>query len=150
MPTSNNKTVQKAQARKRASGKFTLALKPRADVARSPKQGSKKDVRPPKNFKKKTRKKPQSSWMTTRAVLTAVLQSGGGDQWNPIPPPPHSSPLPNPSIPVPSLHPPPLHHPLPRPVLRNAVDMRQKIWKHQTLARKPAICRETMKTAAQK
>ena len=44
------------QARKHAS-EFTLALKPRADVTRSPKQGyqwpHKKDMCPPKTLKKK-------------------------------------------------------------------------------------------------
>ena len=47
-----------AQARKRASEKSTLALKPRADVTRSPKQGyqwpHKKDSCPTKHLKKKS------------------------------------------------------------------------------------------------
>ena len=53
-----------AQARKNAS-ESTLALKPRADVTRSPKQGyqwpNKKDMCPPKNFKKKKEKKKESN-----------------------------------------------------------------------------------------
>ena len=44
------------QARKHASERSTLALKPRADVTRSPRQGyqwpHKKDLCPPKIFKK--------------------------------------------------------------------------------------------------
>ena len=46
-----------AQARKHASEGSTLALKPEADVARSPKQGyqpHKKDLCPPKMYRKKT------------------------------------------------------------------------------------------------
>ena len=48
-----------AQARKRASEKSTLALKPRADVTRSPKQGYQwphKRLMSYKNFKKKKKK----------------------------------------------------------------------------------------------
>ena len=57
-----------AQARKHASEKSTLLLKPRADVTRSPKQGYPwphgKDSCPPKIFKNKRKKKVLSCVLT--------------------------------------------------------------------------------------
>ena len=70
-----------AQARKHAS-ESTLALKPRADVTRSPKQGyqwpHKKDMCPPKIFKKKKKNHGQSFQYQRPSVHRQQLQQTFG------------------------------------------------------------------------